>query len=146
MLTIDPQDLPYPWPDGVEPVSTEWGSRKDIRRQVDAFREGRFDEMDAVRFPGALAAGSAVVTVPRKPDVKGAHLAFYQDKIGIFWADGRRGVTAYDFLDWFRVRRGLMVHKLTLHGTDGVTMHFRIGSEMASNAKYILNAKGVRSK
>jgi hypothetical protein len=61
-----------------------------------------------------------------------------------FYPDGGRDIAwAYDELDRFVVRRGLMMRSLVLWTKDGSPMRFKVGRQLAANAKYILEAFGV---
>jgi hypothetical protein len=75
-------------------------------------------------------------------------LALYQDFITLYFEDGCKPSFRYDqALASYRVRRGGLglrwrdMRKLTLYGTDGETVHLRIGDQMAANAGYVLSAK-----
>ena len=50
---------------------------------------------------------------------------------------------SYESFASYRLKRGVILRKLTLRGKNGATRHFRIGKEMAANASYILRAKEV---
>ena len=78
-------------------------------------------------------------------------LAFYEGGF-IFHSDSgmtSRSVVYEASAGYSLERRRLMakmgLRTLTLHGTDGTTVHFRIRPELAANAEYILTSKGVTS-
>jgi len=127
---IRPSELPFPWPDGTDPVTT-WGP----------LGSGEFRD-----FPTTLTVGTTMMTTPGDSRVEEGVLAFYQDALGMFFYDGTRRGVPYTEIAAFRLKRGLRVRKLTLHGTDGQTRHFRIGPELAAKARYVLSAKGIAQR
>jgi hypothetical protein len=122
---IQPSELPFPWPSGSDPM-TAWESLGEFKS-----------------FLTALTAGTILMTAPKASLVLNGVLAFYQDQLTIFLYDGRQWSVGYETIASFRIKRGLPYRKLTLHGTDDATRIFRIGPELAANAKYVLSAKGV---
>lgn len=131
--SVDPNQLPYPLPPGVSPAATS----------------KRSERVELVQFPDAIAAGTAqcpeMYTKRRGASVSSSEgpLVFYQNRL-VFYADsGETMRCEYTLLQRFSVRRGLILQKLTLYGSDGSRMRFKIGPEMAANADYILEAKGI---
>jgi len=86
------------------------------------------------------------MTAPGESWVQEGVIAFYQDVLGMFFYSGTRRGLPYTEIASFRLKRGLRFRKLTLHGTDGQTRYFRIGPELAANAKYVLSAKGIAQR
>jgi len=100
----------------------------------------------------ALAAGAALVTSGTDLPREGV-LAFYQDRIAVFFDDGGERFDDYADLESFKLRPmrwppfspgGLK--KLTMEPRYGSRVHCGIGPEMAANAEYVLSAKGVKRK
>lgn len=141
--SLDRNDLPYAWPEGMEPITY---------RPPTGILPRRHQEL--IRFPDALAAGPTLVSLSHK---QGGHvfngtLVLFQDRIAVLCEEGPVAGKwmgfAYEELAWFRIHRGLKLHKLTLQeaGDDGMKFHCRIGEHMAANARHVLTAKGVPSK
>ena len=130
MTEVDASKLPYPWAEGIDPIVL-WGRSAPFERN---------------RVPGALAAGSTLVTSPRTAWVKEGVLALFQDSLSLYLLDAPESSMRYESLANYRLKRGLILRKLTLRDKDGATTHFRIGKEMAANASYILRAKEVEMR
>jgi hypothetical protein len=133
LATIDPAKLPYPLPEGLDPISTI----RPLRA------------LDPVRFQGALSAGKTSVTRSTLGPPQEGILAFFQDRFVLFLLDGGQWSVNYDALANFKLKRLLRFpefRKLTLRGKDGSKMTFYpMGLEAAANAGYILAEKGVPS-
>jgi hypothetical protein len=137
MREVNPAELPYQWPQGIDPIASV----------------GRVKTLRQVQFPNALAAGASLITTGTELPKEGV-LALYQEAFVVFFDDGGQRSGAYSDLSSYKVRkmrwppfgRGLDMKKLTLAMTNGPKMHIRIGPEMAANATFILTAKEVRSE
>jgi len=108
MAAVDPGKLPYPWPAGTPPMSVS----------------GRGGHWNIAGLPGALAAGTAQCPEAylrpggRLKDSEGV-LGFHQDWF-VFYADsGRTNKVPCTGIKSYSIKRGLVLRKLTLHGTDG---------------------------
>lgn len=126
--------MPYPCPDNTDPIATT----------------GKLNSLVIKTFPTAIIAGTTVMTTPWKGDVRDGALVLYQGAVAAFLDDGGEWSVTYEGLESFRLRRGHLpagpTWKLTLRGTDGKKAYFRIGEEMAANARYVLAAKGVEQR
>ena len=107
--------------------------------------------MEPVQVPEALAAGTAQYPEGfrrrggRIRDSEGA-LAFYQNHFDFYADSGATMRYQYREIQSYSLKPGFIVRRLTnlkLHRIDGSTVRFRVGSEMAANAGFILAAKGI---
>jgi hypothetical protein len=135
MPTIDPEQLPYPGP---AVAFTRRGGHKHAAPVPDAIAAG------SAQSPEIYPAKGATVK-----DAEGV-LAFYEDGFMFHSDSGRTRSVKYEGLAGYSIKRRRLMAKmglrtLTLHGTDGTTLHFRLGAELAANAEYILTTKGVTS-
>jgi hypothetical protein len=143
MADVDRNDLPFPWLAPGDPISVDPSTVGPIKGR----RNMKIDE-----YQGALAAQPTLVSLPHTAGgyVFKATLCLYQDSVGLYchdgpWAGEWKGFS-YEQLDWFRVRRGLRLLKLTLQDKEGTKIHCRVGERMAANAQHVLKAKGVPAK
>lgn len=59
---------------------------------------------------------------------------------------GLDGIWTYGDLLSYSLKRGLFMHVLALRPLGGKTLRFRIGGQLAVNARHILDAKGVKRR
>jgi hypothetical protein len=59
---------------------------------------------------------------------------------------GLDGIWSYGDLASYSLKRGLLMHVLALRPLGGRPLRFRIGEQLAVNARHILDAKGVQRR
>lgn len=85
------------------------------------------------------------------PSAKVGRIALREDVFTLFWDSGalagKSTTFPYEELESFRIQGvAWLTLKLTLRFRDGTSIDCRIGKRMATNAKRILSAKGLRNK
>jgi hypothetical protein len=137
MPKLDPKQLPYPGP---AVAVTRRGGHKHAAPVPDAIVAGSAQCPDIVAIKGTTVK-----------DAEGV-LAFYEKGFMFHSDSGKTSRSVvYEALAGYSLERRRLMAKmglrtLTLHGTDGATVHFRLGAELAANAEYILTSKGVATK